>query len=133
MKSSLFKEAMKIAVAKIDTHPERKYYMHYSFIVQNNKIIAWATNTKKEPPLHYGYHSRIQYYEKYPPKTHSEIQAYKRARGILGKNYFEIINIRLNQQAEVKISKPCPCCYEILSELGCRRFYYSSKFEFLMI
>jgi len=68
------------------------------------------------------------------PKIHSEIAAYRKAKGILTKNEpFEIVNIRLNKNKELRLSKPCICCFEIMKELGCSKFYFSSNAGFLKI
>jgi len=132
MKKSLLNIALKIARDKICNHPQLEHWIHYSFIIQNNAIIEWATNLSFDPPIHYGYKNRIDDV-KYRPKLHSEIVCYKRAKGLLIKNkFFEIINIRLNKQGEVRLSKPCPCCYEIMKELGCSKFYYSTNQLFMV-
>lgn len=133
MKKSLLYKALNIALSKLPQHPEYDYFPHYSFVVQNNKILDYGTNNKKVPPYHHGFHKRINNYV-IGPKTHSEINAYRKAKGLLIKNRdFEMINIRLNKKGQLRISKPCCCCYEILSELGCSKFFYSSDFGFLSL
>jgi len=126
MKKSILHEAL--AIAQRTVHTEN--FRHFTFIVQNNKIVEFGKNNKREPERHYGYHSRLLDCW-YSPKTHSEIHAYKKARGILDKKPFGIINIRLNKRNELRISKPCSCCYQIMKELGCSEFYYSCDFGFL--
>lgn len=129
MKKHLIKHALTIAKNKLSLHPQFDCYPHYTFIIQDNKIVEWATNTCHEPPLHYGYHSRLDY----RPKFHAELFAYKKARGLLAKKSFEILNIRLNKQGELKMSKPCESCHEFLTAMGCKRFYYSSEIGFLRL
>jgi tRNA(Arg) A34 adenosine deaminase TadA len=128
MKKSLLDEAMKIASRNLPNHPEYKHYAHFTFIVKNNQIIEWATNNSHLPPAHMGYQSRIKGAQ---PKTHSEIMAYRRARRIIGKSSFQIINVRLNRSYQMRISKPCCCCFNIMKTLGCTKFYYSSEVGFL--
>lgn len=132
MKKSIINVVLKTARDKLDNHPQTGHWMHYSFIIQYNKLIEWATNLNYDPPLHYGYRTRINDIN-YKPKIHSEIASYKKAKGILKKDYFEIINIRLNKMGELRLSKPCVCCYEILKALGCRSFYYSCDIGFLKV
>lgn len=128
MKRVIFDEAVSIARQKIKTHPEYKNYIHYSFVVFEGKIVGWGRNHSAEPPKHYGYHARLQY----PiAKTHAEIDAYRRCRYIIKDEVFEIINIRMDRTGKLRISKPCCCCYELLTELGCKKFYYSSEVGFL--
>jgi hypothetical protein len=132
MKRSLLNQALRIAKDKLSTHPELDNFPHYSFIVQAGKIIEWATNGAHEPPIHYGYHNR-QKDDGFKPKYHSETWAYKRARGILEDGSFEIVNIRLNKKGEIRLARPCKPCYDLLTILGCRRYYYSSEVGFLLL
>lgn len=130
MRKSLLTEALSLAFAKKDSHPEYRHYIHFSFVVQRNKIVEMGRNNVAEPARHYGYHSRLQ---TGLPKTHSEVDAYRKARGLLDRGGFEIINIRLSRRGLLRISKPCPHCYEILKSLGCSRFYFSDNIGFSCI
>lgn len=130
LKKSLFHDVLFIARKKIINHREFKHFLHFSFIIQENKVIEWGTNNKRVPEKHNGYHRRIQDI-KYNPKTHSEVDAWKKARGILNKRKnFQIINVRLNRLGELRNSRPCNCCYEILKALGCNSFYFSTILGF---
>ncbi len=131
MKKSILKHALGIARAKLSSHPQYNHFMHYSFVVQFNKIVEWSVNNSKLPPVHYGYKDRIKD-KAFRPKTHSEIEAFRCARGLLDLNKpFEMINIRLSKNGEVRLSKPCVCCRDLLTALGCVKFYYSSEVGFL--
>ena len=127
MKKSILTNCLSIAREYIPKHCQYNFFLHYSFVIQSNTIIEWSTNKVGEPPVHMGYHSRIGAI----PKLHSEILVFRKAKGLLGKKSFEIVNIRLNKQGELRLSKPCICCLEILSDLGCKRFYYSYGDGFL--
>lgn len=129
MKKSIFQEALKIARSKLKNHPQFDCYPHYTFVIQDNKILEWATNACHEPPIHFGYHANLDY----RPKLHAELFAYKRAKGLLHRDEFDIINIRLNKQGDTKMSKPCKSCYQFLSAVGCSKFYYSSDIGFLRL
>lgn len=130
MKKSLIYTALSIAINKMEYHPELDRFIHYTFIVQDNKIIEWGRNNKRSPARHFGYHNRISDFN-FGPKTHSEIDAYKKAKGLLNKNKkFEIINVRLNKNKELRSSKPCEFCYNIMKKLGCERFVFSCDERF---
>jgi uncharacterized protein YpbB len=43
MKKSILKECLKIAVNKISN--QKEYFLHYCFIIQNNKIVDWSIKT----------------------------------------------------------------------------------------
>ena len=130
MKKQLFSQVYQIAKEKLVVHPQ-SVYVHYSFIIQNNSIVGYGVNRDGTPPIHWGYKNRKDD-PTYNPKLHSEINAYRKVKGILDKRKsFEIINVRLNRHGELRNSKPCSCCYNLLRELGCKKFYYSSDIGFL--
>lgn len=129
MKKSLLIQATKLSITNIAKHPmyELKTWLHFSFIVNSNKILEWGTNRNGEPAIHFGYHNRIEGNE---AKIHSELDAYRKAKGSLTTrklDEFDIINVRLNRRGEFRLSKPCVCCYSIMRTLGCNSFYYSSE------
>jgi len=124
MKRNLLNIALKIALEKLDKHPEYDCYPHYSFIIQNNKILGYGCNMKGEPPVHYGYHNRIN---GCLPKLHAEFVAYRKMVGLLNNKEFDVVNIRLNGKGEVKNSGPCSCCLGFLKEVGCKNIYYSTE------
>lgn len=123
MKKSLLYECVRSAKARLHNHPQYAHYIHYSFLVQDNKILACGTNNARTPEPHFGYAARIQDGR---PKTHSEISAWKRGKGLLiTRKSWEIVNVRLNKAGSILLSKPCCCCYDIMKNLGCNRFYFS--------
>lgn len=123
MRKTILRDCLRIAREKLPRHPEKRY-LHYTFIVQDNKIIEWATNHSANPPIHLGYSSRL---EDRPAKTHSEFAAWKRAKGILQHNKpFQCVNIRLNRQSELRLSAPCECCFAFLKSLACTQCYYTT-------
>lgn len=129
MKKNLLRECWRIACEKIDRHPE-KNFIHFAFVVHNNKIISTGINREHVPPIHYGYQKRSTNIG-FMPKLHAEVDAYHKAKGLLKGEQFEMVNIRLNRQLDMRMSKPCPCCYELLKALNCKCFYYSSEVGFL--
>lgn len=128
VKKSLLDIATQIAHKNLENHPEYEHYAHFAFIVKDNQIVDWGMNNSNPPPKHFGYGKRIKGAQ---AKTHAEIDAWKRARRIIGKSPFQIINIRLNRSRQLRLSKPCVCCHEIMEALGCTKFYYSSEVGFL--
>jgi hypothetical protein len=62
---------------------------------------------------------------------HAESLAYKRAKALLNnKETFEIINIRLNNSGEPRLSKPCICCYNFLRALNCSKAWFTTETGF---
>jgi len=124
MKRNLLNIALKTSLEKLNNHPEYDCYPHYTFIVQNNKILGYGCNMRGEPPIHLGYHKRLNGGR---PKNHSEYVAYRKMVGLLNKKEFDIINIRLNRKKEVKNAHPCSCCLNFLKEIGCKNIYYTTE------
>lgn len=128
MKKTILRDALRIAREKLENHPQFDFFPHYAFIVQNNKIVEWATNNDAEPPKHLGYHKRLSHLDEAPPKTHAEFNAWRKAKGILDPTKpFECINIRLNKTGELKLSAPCCCCQDFLDEMGCKAVYFTTE------
>ncbi len=122
MKKSILQECIKNSI-KFNTpikHDQWDCYKHFTYIVQNNQIIEWGINRAGPPPTFYMKHQ----------KRHSEYVAYAKARGLLNKNKsFDIVNIRLNKQGILKLSKPCICCCAFLKQMGCNHVYFSSGID----
>lgn len=98
-------------------HNQWDCYKHFSYVIQDNKIIEWGQNKAGPPPIGYLNHQKI----------HSEYVAFKKARGLLNKQkYFDIINIRLNKKDDFRLSKPCSCCNNFLKTMGCRNVWFST-------
>jgi hypothetical protein len=83
-------------------------------------------NKDHTPPIYLGYNKRREG-PNFLPKLHSEVDSYNKAKGLLKGASFEVVNIRLNCSGELRISKPCPCCYSLLKALNCKAFFYSTE------
>lgn len=117
MKQQL-KQALILAQSRFHQHPQFQHYLHWSFVVQGGKLIEWGTNREASPPKHFGYHHHS--------KIHSELDAYKKARGLLNPGPFALINIRLSRRGELRMSAPCPTCAEWLRSVGCDQVWFST-------
>lgn len=116
MKATILRECVRIAREK--NLKRSGNFRHFSFVIQRNKIVEYGMNVgRAKPPIHFGY----------PEKAgiHSETFAYKRAKGLLNGESFEMVNIRLNRSGDLKLSKPCPCCYALLQDVGCVAVWFS--------
>ena len=127
MKNKILIEALRLAKSNFHKHPElhNGRFLHWSFIVVNNKIMEWGTNCAGiSPPIHLGYHHQIENNE-LGPKLHSEYVAWKKARDLIKNENWEIINVRLNRTMAPKMSAPCPCCSNFLNSMGCKCAYFT--------
>lgn len=133
MKKSLLDAALKIARDTLNKHPEYRHFMHWSFIIQNNKIVDWSTNDSGIPPIHFGYRSRLQNNE-VAEKKHAEFKVFFKCRGLINfDKRWDVINIRLNKTGELRMSKPCVCCYGLLKEFGCSTIYFTTNYGFAKV
>jgi tRNA(Arg) A34 adenosine deaminase TadA len=125
MKRSILNECLRIARDKHGpAHPSWDHKaVHYTFIVQDNKILEMGVNRPNtKPPLHYGYPSYAD--------IHSEIDAWKKARGILGDKKWEIVNIKLLKRLPnypEADAAPCNQCMDFLQMRGCKHFYFTTN------
>lgn len=120
VKKSIFSKVLQISKSKnTEDHPRwgtGKH--HFSFIVQNNKVLSVGTNRDG------------QVYRGYPEFAlmHSENDAYRKAKGLLDHNKpFCVINVKLNKSGKVRYSKPCPCCCKFLSSVGCKKAFFTEE------
>lgn len=126
MKNSIINECVRTARSEISGHPEftTNGYLHWSFIVQKNKILGRGKNKVGKP-----YYNGFGYSD--ISKIHSEGDVYRRVKGIIESNLtFEVINIRLNRQGDLRLSKPCDCCFRFLNFVGCKTVYFSTDLGF---
>jgi len=124
MNPKLIVSAVRISKERLKNHPEFLYkgYIHFSFLILKGKVIAIGLNHRGNNPIQYGYPIY--------GKIHSEIDAYRKAKGLLKGDSFLLINIRLGRGGIIRNSKPCFFCQSLLKELGCKRVYYSTEIGF---
>lgn len=127
MKKKLLHECLRVSLETLEKHPQ-KDFKHWSFIIQENKVVEWGVNMNGVPPVHFGYHSQLECPDGHPPKSHAEFVAWRKARGLLNGEPFECVNVRLNRRGETRISKPCECCYNFLKSLGCSNFWFTTEY-----
>jgi hypothetical protein len=126
MKKKILKECVRIAKEKNKFHTHTTF-RHFSFVIQQNKILEWGINKSYgTPPPNVGYPENAG--------MHSENDVYRKAKGILDpKESFEVVNIRLNKSGDLRLSKPCPCCYNFLKNIGCTTVWFSTEIGFAKI
>jgi len=108
-------------ISKDYLHKHEETYKHFSFIVYNDSIIEWGTNRCRDALKFLGYESHT--------KMHSEVDAYFKARGLIGRNQFEVVNIRLTKTGIIRNSRPCSCCFEFLRGLNCKKIWFTTDLE----
>jgi len=122
MRKRILEHCLQIAKSKNtpELHPDWGSYHHFSFVVQANKIIEWGTNKKGTVWEVHGFNNRRH-------KIHSEVDAARKAKGLLDKNKpFEMVNIRLSRASIPRKAAPCKCCTSFLSVVGCKKVHYTT-------
>lgn len=114
MKRALLTEAMKISLDNLEDHPRYGGFAHFSFLVQNNKILEWSTNIIGTDEYRY---------------RHAEVRVLRKARGIMSiRNPFDVINTRLNRIGKMRNSYPCKRCRLALRLVGCHSVWYTNDY-----
>src|SRR5687768_461866 len=99
MKRSLLDEALRRARREIESHPQKDNFLHWTFLVKNNRIISDGVNKHHEPPKCFGYHNQCNKgMSGFRPKWRSELDAIWRCRVNL--RDCVAINVRLNRGGE---------------------------------
>jgi tRNA(Arg) A34 adenosine deaminase TadA len=126
MKRTLLREALRLAAAKNTPEGHPSFFTksrHFSFVVQNSKIVEYGVNRNVDPRVSFGYAPTMG--------QHSEYVALRKAKGILDFDArWEMLNIALNRRGEVRLSKPCPCCVNLLRYVGCWSVTFSTETGF---
>lgn len=110
-----------LGMARDYLHKHVENYCHFTFIIQDNKVVEWGTNRSADALTFLGYPKHS--------KMHSEVDAYFKAKGILDKKPFEAVNIRITRTGLIRNSRPCKCCFEFLKGLKCKRIWFTTNLE----
>lgn len=105
---------------------------HATFVYNKNKLICTAHNNyNKLHPYHkFGEYGSTKICNgNYIPGIHSEVAAIIKM-GREDCSNLTFINVRIDNNNDVAISKPCPNCQNLLNEIGYRKiiYYNGSKY-----
>ena len=105
---------------------------HLSFAVRKSRIIQIGQNNykKRHNSNKFGIYKPFKTAAPkttYIPCTHSELNLATRL-GLETWEGLEIVNVRLNNQGELRLAKPCCNCYNnIINVLSPKRVFYSTS------
>jgi hypothetical protein len=106
---------------------ENYHWKHYSFIMQKNEVrsVGWNQPYKTHPlakRFNYKFHC-----------IHSELHAIlKFDEPVVKLQKYSLVNVRLDKQGNVRMSKPCEVCQRLLVAFPFKEVWYStnsSEFE----
>jgi tRNA(Arg) A34 adenosine deaminase TadA len=107
-----------VEIAKANIHKIEKQEKHFSFIMQGSKILSIGMNNPNEHPKAYKYgykfgdiHSELSAILKYGEEDCSDVY---------------MINIRINRFGNVRNSKPCKTCQNVLKMFRFKKIFYST-------
>lgn len=116
MRKSILAACDDIAYSKIRSHKDP--FKHFSFVVQDNKILGYGMNKATL------YVNHVPGFPKYA-KVHSEISALQRSRVLRTKKPWSMVNVRYNNHGNICNSAPCDYCFNYLKLLGCKEVWFT--------
>lgn len=102
---------------------------HTTFILKKNKIQKIGINSYKTHPrnLRYAYRGRLDNADiRHYVSLHSELSAVLK----YGKDDCSdcvFVNVRIDKNGLVNMSKPCSGCLDLLQKVGYKRIYYTTQ------
>lgn len=93
---------------------------HVSLVLHKNRIISIGRNYfKTHPEAH-----RLGYLYN---EMHSELDAYRKIPYYLKNKKLTLVNVRMNSNGELRMSKPCPVCSNWCVEIFDRIYYTDNE------
>jgi deoxycytidylate deaminase len=108
---------------------------HLTCIFDKSKLLAMGFNNyAKEHPRHkFGVYSATKPGSNYVSGIHSEISSIIRL-GEEDCSRYTFLNIRLDNNNNPALAKPCPNCFRVLrNQVGFKRIYYTTSDSFEVI
>lgn len=101
-------------------------FKHFTFICKGRRIlsIGWNDIAKKSKLISYKLGG-----------IHSEADAIGNLHDYNLCRHATIVNVRLNNQRELRNSKPCDVCLSLIQKMGFKKIWYSTNtgFEFIRL
>lgn len=109
-------EKMRRRAVKIAAKSKCKRYRHGATIFFRNRVISSSCNLLKTHPLGSGVNSNLH------AEVRAILQALRNRKNLKG---CSIYVVRINNQGELKLSKPCKSCANLIKSVGLTRVYWS--------
>jgi deoxycytidylate deaminase len=96
--------------------------------VYGHRIISSGFNSCKSDPVQKQY-NKYRFSEDTPASIHAEVMALK---GLINRDDIDFKNVSLYVYRECKngdpaLSRPCPSCMQLITDLGIRHIYYTNN------
>ena len=122
MRKSILSDCLALAKAKLCKHKDT--FKHFSFVIQDNKILGYGFNKATL------YVNHVHGYPKHS-KIHSEISALRRSRVLKTKRKWSMVNVRLSPMGITLKCTPCDFCFNYLKLLGCSEVWYYDEHAYM--
>jgi deoxycytidylate deaminase len=105
---------------------------HTTFFLKKGKIICvgWNDYNKLHRSHKFGeykaHKASFSFKGSYQPSLHSECAAIIKL-GETDLSEYEICNVRIDNNLNIALSKPCPNCLTLISSLNPKKIYYSTQ------
>ena len=103
---------------------------HTTFFLKKSKIVCvgWNDYTKCHRAHKFGIYKayRSSFANNYIPSLHSECAAIIKF-GETNLSEYEICNVRIDNNFNPALTKPCPNCLTLLASLNPKKIYYSTQ------
>lgn len=100
---------------------------HTTFIFHKNRVVAIGINNyNKTHPKTLKHPYRNKCGDRYLAGVHSELNAILKLKH-RDYNELEVLNLRLDKNNKISLSKPCHGCQHLLKQLNFKAIYYSNK------
>ncbi len=111
-----------ILKAAIEEAKQSTYKQHKvaAVIFKGKRVIAAAHNQVRSNKIPYKF-------KKFLESSHAEAHCIIKARRNL--EGYSILVVRLNNQHEIRLAKPCEFCHEFINYVGINKIYYSTNEE----
>jgi hypothetical protein len=130
MNTRIYERAISIAKA-LKPKVQNGKSAHSTFVIRQSKIVCIAVNdyTKPHNEKRFGKYGNWKgFLTAYKPSTHSECAAIsKLGEEELGD--YEFLNIRIDNNGNANMARPCPNCYTVLRSFGGgpKKMFYSDS------
>lgn len=101
---------------------------HVTFVLDKSRIVSIGINNlnKTHPKTQRFDYKTFENSPTYMTSLHSEMDAWLKL-GEQDCSHLTFVNVRINNNNELDLSYPCSGCLNLMSQIGFKEFYFSSK------
>lgn len=127
MTPKVFSRLTEISLALKPKHQTGRTF-HVTFVLDKSKIVSIGINNlnKTHPKTHKFNYKTFEKDSTYMTSLHSEMDAWLKL-GQQNCSHLTFVNVRINNNNKLDFSYPCSGCLSLMSQIGFKDFYFSSK------